>query len=62
MTTRILEIDKPRFTQPEIRELCSGKAIEIFGVSIEHRAGNWFRLDAKNIQILTRVIGILEYY
>ena len=59
MTTRIMEISKPRFTLGEQKNLVDGKAITLFGVKIEHRAGKWFRLDAPDIQSLEHILAIL---
>ena len=59
MTTRIMEISKPRFSGSETRDLLAGKSIEMFGVTIEHRAKRWFRLDAPSIQSLEHVLAIL---
>ena len=59
MTTRVMEIRKPRFTLGEQKNLIDGKAIELFGVKIEHRAGKWFRLDAPDVQSLEHILAIL---
>ena len=59
MTTRVMEINKPRFMLGEQKDLLAGKVIELFGVKIEHRAGKWFRLDAPSIQSLEHVLAIL---
>jgi hypothetical protein len=58
-TKRVVNLKHPRFTWNEIKELADKRPITWLGVKITHLAGNWFRFEAKNLDVCNDVIKVM---